>query len=274
MSSFVRIHNLAEAAAWTASGTDAFAKPRLEFSASDPDGDSISELILRIYTAASGGTAAYTADLTGAALTTALANGYYDCNYAMPNKTQASAERWATIEVIDSYGESSGESARVAFKVCWAQAIYEYTPGTGTSLWDHSFNVSGSEDIAFLYRYADGPASGTPTTGAWKASIADVTPNTYVNVLVRLSTTTAGTNMLLNDMTFAYASAAQVPDHWTVDSAHDWSLDSGRYRFGTKALHCIVQDDVNDAYAYPFRVEDGDGVVAVAGPEYTWRFYV
>lgn len=275
MSTFAKIWNLGDAASWAAAGTDA--KPRLEFTASDPDsGDSIASLILRIYTAASGGAAAATYTLTGATLATALANGYYDAAYGMLNKDQASSERWWTIEATDALGESSGESSRTAFKVCWGQAMYEHAPtgGATSSAWQFaSAAITTGQDVAYLFRNATGAAGAG--AGAWQASIGGVTPAAYVNVLVRLSTYTAGTNAPLPDMTFSYnASADQPPDHWTAVPSTDWLLDTGKYRFGNKSYHARVDSNVDDYYIYPFRVTANDDLVVQPDTDFVFSCYV
>lgn len=270
MSGFAEIWNLADPNSWTAGGTDA--KPRLAFTVSDPDGDSIASVILKIYDAASGGSLVQTHTLTGATLSAAIAAGYYDSSYGMKNKDQASSERWLTVEAIDSLGESSGESSRTGFKVCWGQAKYDYTvpSGASSSNWNFSSTALASADTkaAFLFRAT---ASSTDS-GAWSTAMPS-TPNTHFHVLVRLSTRTAGTNPTLPDMTFTYDTAVSSPDNWVASPAGDFRLDVSAFRYGTKSYRMAVSTFA-DHYIYPFRITAGDDIIVQPNTDYVFSTHV
>ncbi len=273
MSGFAKIWNLADLNPWTAAGTDA--KPRLEFTVSDPDGDSIASVILRIYDASVGGSLVQTHTLTGATLSAAIAAGYYDSSYGMKNKDQASSERWLTTEAIDSLGESSGESSRTGFKVCWGQATYEYAVPGGASSSGWSFSsaaMPASTESAFLFRRATGAAGAG--AGPWRAAISEITaPDAYLNVLVRLSTWVAGTNPTLADMTFSYTTAASQPEKWVATPSGKWFLDPSGYRYGTKGFKYVVDDNVDDRVIYPFRITGGDDLVVQPNTAYVLSCY-
>jgi hypothetical protein len=264
MSGFAEIWNLDEVALWTAAG--AHAKPRLEWSTTDPDADAIGSHRVKIYDAASGGSMVFDS--------TQLAGnpGFMNCNYAMKNKDQASNERWWTIETWDALGQSSGESTRTAFKVCWGQAIYEYAVPSGASTSGWAFSSAGmptDTKSAFLFRNATG-ASGAGA-GAWNASMGSVTPAAYVNVLVRLSTRTAGTQPTLSDMTFSYLASSTVPDHWT--RVGSWALDPATYRYGTRAIKVAHTGAVAKTLT-PFRVSAGDDIPVQPNTAYVFSCYV
>ena len=274
MSSFVKIHNIAEAAAWTAGGTDA--KPRFEFTVADPDGDPITQVVIRIYDAAVAGNLVQTHTLTGATLAAALANGYYDSSYGMKNKDQANSERWVTYEATAG-GVSSGESSRTGFKVCWGQALYEYEVpgGAGSSGWaiTNGSPASGT-DVALLFRSAASAGGGS---GAWASNIGVVTPNNYLVVLVRIYTWTSGTQPGFPDMAFTYDDDTTVPEKWTADPVADWFLDNATYRYGTKAFKFVV-DDGNDRTLYPFTVlADGlseNDIAVTPNTDYVYSLHV
>jgi len=270
MASFARIHNLNEAAKWTAGG--AHAKPRLEFTVSDPDGDSIDSVILRIYTASAGGVADATYTLTAGTLAAALSAGYYDTPYLMKNKDQASNERWWTIEATAG-GASSGESTRTAFKVCWAQAEYEFAVPGGASSSGWTFGsaaMPANTHSAFLFK---SNASAGGAGGTYSNDISTVTPNNYVNVLVRLSTDVAGTQPALANMTFSYTTSASQPEKWVSAPSGDWALDPSGYRYGTKGFKYIVDENVNDRTIYPYRVTSGDDIEVQPNTDYVLSCY-
>lgn len=256
MSGFAEIWNLDEVAAWTAAG--AHAKPRLEWSTTDADGDAIASHRVRIYDAASAGSEVFTSgQLAGNP-------GFINANYAMKNKDQASNERWWTIETWDAFGQSSGESTRTAFKVCWGQAIYDYTvpSGASTSGWGFSSAAMPADTkAAFLYRATTSSADA----GTWHGAVSELTPNTHFHVLVRLSTRTAGTQPTLSDMTFSYTASAAVPDHWTLTGA--WTLDPSSYRYGTKGVRVLHTGTVAKSLV-PYRVTPGDDIPVTPNTAY------
>lgn len=272
MSGFAEIWNLDDPNSWAAGGTNA--KPRLAFTVSDPDGDSIGSVILRIYTASSGGTAAITHTLTGATLSAAIAAGYYDSSYGMLNKDQASSERWYTVEAIDALGESSGESSRTGFKVCWGQTKYDYTVpgGASSSGWAFSSTAlsSGADTkVAFLFR----ASSGSTDSGAWASSIGSLVPNSHLHVLVRLSTRTTGTNPALPSMTFTYTTTAAAPDNWIASPAGNFTLDPSNFQYGTRSYKMAVGSTA-DHYFYPFRLTSGDDIAVKPNTDYVFSVHV
>jgi hypothetical protein len=277
VSEFAFIHNLDDDDVWTAGGTNA--KPRLEFTASDPDsGDSVASVILRIYTAVSGGSpdTGGTHTLTGSTLVTALANGYYDSTYGMKNANQASSERWWTIEAIDGTGESTGESTpRRPFKVNWGQAIYQYELGAGFGppSWDYATIPPGTQ-AAFLF--ANAAVDGGSRTD-WQPALSAI-PNdlAYMNVLVRLSTHTVGEQPALAYMSVTYQGTAQQPDNWTHFPSGQWSLDlGGQRRFGSKAFRCVV-GEADYHYCEPFRLVESpaDGIEVMPNTDYVFSAHV
>jgi hypothetical protein len=267
MATLAKIANLDELSVWTSGGSHA--KARLEFTVTDADGDSISTVYLRLYSASVGGSLLATYTLNGATLATALANGYYDTAFAIVLGT----EYWWTIEAIDSLGESSGESSRTGFKVRWGQAIYEYAVpgGVSSSGWSWAnASLPGNTSAAILFATATGLAGAGRS--AWKKSIGELTPDAYLNVMVRLTTYLAGTQPTLDDMTFSYLSSATIPDHWTSIGSLAISQDPTQYRFGTRGLRCLMNGATN-GFVYPFRSVAGDDLSVVPGQEYTLSGY-
>lgn len=204
MTALAEIHNLGELVAWDTIGT-AYAKPVLRWTSSDPDGDTITYHQVRIYDAAVGGTKVYDSGLV------AGNPGFHNAEYAMVNGDQAGSSRWWTVQLYD--GEFGIESARREFKVIWGRAIYEYTaPGLATSSsWEFTATVPGVKQKAtFLFR----SSSTTGGTGPWKATISEVTPDAYMQVLVRISTWEEGVPATVTNMEFSYTGASQQPDQW------------------------------------------------------------
>lgn len=203
----VQIHNLSNLALWVGSE----ARPRMKFTPTEPDGQTITKYQLIIYDAASAGTAVY----SSGQVTVSWASGTQqtiDVPFGIANGT----ERWWTINVYDGI-EWAGESTRTAFKMRWAQGLYEFDAGTGSTNWSM---ITGTvvEQSALIFRGAD-TAGGDAATGktAWVAAVGSVTAGKrYVQILVRLSTDTAGTSGTLGDMTFKYYGTPSTPDGWTV----------------------------------------------------------
>jgi hypothetical protein len=273
VSGFARIWNLgSDLNAWTAGGTDA--KPLIEWSASDLDGDGVT-ITVRIYKASTG----TKDDASRVYIASGLANtGSHQANWGMKNDGQSDAGdghgpvAYATVEAVDQYGESSGESARVPFKVEWGQAVYEYNVGVGAgSLQFSNSNVPAGTSAAFLFRNA-GAAGATPS--AWASSIGAIpTSQAYVNILVRLSTYTSPTQPALPDMTLTYQTSAAVPDNWALSPTGHWALDLDVRRYGDKCVKCIVS---TAAYHYvePYRVSAADGIPVSPNTDYVFSAFV
>ena len=252
---FAVVRNLHDLAVWTAAGSHA--QSRYGWSFSDADGQAQSGYRVRLYSAATGGTLlADTDHVTSSAKT-------HDGATPFVNGTQY----WWTIEVWDTSGESSDECARSAFKVRWAQAIYEYQPtgGVNTSGWAFSAGAVSGGSAAFLYATATG--AGGAGRSAWKSTIGSLTPAAYLNVLVRLSSLSASQPSLA-DMTFSYLASAILPDRWSFGGAV-WRLDPSVRRFGIQSL-CCQPDGAGTSYtARPYRLTPGDDVLVQPGVTYT-----
>lgn len=187
----------------------------------------------------------------------------------------ASCERWWTVEVVDSSGESSGESSRSAFKVRWGQGLYEQdTLSAASSAWAFSPSaVPAGTAQAALFRSATG--AGGAGANAWKASLGQVTIQRWANILIRLSTYTVGTLPALPDMTFSYFSSATAPDNWVTNQPSEWLLDEDLRRFTIKSFReTIASGTTGDRYLYPYRKVVGDDIPVVQNTIYTYSAYI
>ncbi len=233
------IHNIAEVAVWTSGGNHA--KARLTWTYSHAQGVAQGSCIVRIYDAAAAGSLLSTQTVNGTA--TSL-----DSTYAMVNGTSY----WYTVQPTDANGLQGAESARVAFKVRWGQAIYEYQPSGGASTSGYSFTSAALPAAcrgAFLFSSSAVAGTGGLT---WVADIGSVTPNVYVKVLVRLSSDDGSTQPALADMTFSYLGSAISPDNWIATPSGEWKLQQSVRRFGTQSYQCaVVSGTTGDRYIYP-----------------------
>lgn len=260
-SQFAAIHNLSDLAIWTLAG--AHAKPTLDWSYADPDGHAQSAYRVRIYDAAVAGALVHD---SGKVLSTATV---YNATLAMVLGTQ----RWWTIEVWDQYDLTSGESSRTGFKVKWGQAIYEHNPGAGSSSWQFSTGALAGGTLATLFRSATG--TGGAGASAWATSVGALTPAAWLQVLVRLATSTVGTNPTLADATFTYLGASAQPDRWVFTPSSEWGLDADSRRFGSQGLKCsVVAATTGNRYVYPYRKTVGDDLPVVPGTTRTFSAYV
>lgn len=270
---FATIWNLGELALWT---DGSFAKPRLTFVYSNASSVAMASYRVRVYDAASAGNLVADTNVVNAVVASG-AIVIVDLATAMPRNTS----RWWTVEVVDAAGGNSGESARQQFRVQWGQAQYEANPGT-SSTWSFQAPISGESQtggqVVFGFRTATASdAGGGGTRSAWAANIGNLTPATWLNVFVRLTPTTAGTNVVLPSMKFTYQSSGSgtAPDNWTRSPSSEWLLSTAQRRFGAKSLKCTVVSGVTgDRYAYPFRSVDGDDIPVVPGVPYTFSAYV
>lgn len=259
------ITNLDDPQVWTSAG--AFAMARFAWAFSDADGDTQSAYQVRIYDDAIKTTLLYDSGKV------ASTDASHDSTYALILGT---GYYW-TIEVWDAYDDSSGESGTSAFKVRWGQAIYEYAPtgGVNSSAWDFTADSPATDtQQAFLFATATG-AAGVGRS-AWAADIGALTPDAYLNVLVRLSTDVAGTQPVLGSMEFSYVGSGVQPDKWTPQATNpgDWVLDPSVRRFGSQAFRCRVSSTSGNRYVYPYRNVAGDDVVVQANTRYTFSAYV
>lgn len=242
-----RVVNLNDTTEWSASTE--LARPRLGWNYASAAGLTQGAWRVRIYSASTGGTTYYDSGLvTNAAYKTATffdiptnagaetwltsAAGYtgWSTITGLINGT----EYWWTIEVQDSSGQTSSESARYAFKVRWGQVIHSWDSGsTSSSQWDLDYPAApaGTQTIV-LYRST---TTSTATTGTWYSSLSDVdTGKRYLQTMLRLSTD-AGAQPSTADMTFSYLGTSVSPDNWEVDANGTLVLDNSTYRFGTKS---------------------------------------
>lgn len=259
-SQFAHIWNLEELAVWTAGG--AHAKPQLVWAFADLDGGPQTAFRVRIYSAATAGTLLHDSGkvLSGATI--------YDATWA----GVAGTEYWWTIEVWDDLDESSGESSRTAFKMRFAQAIYEHNPGAGSSSWTFSNSPISNGEGSFAFAAATG-AAGTGRS-AWVASVGALTPSAYVNVLVRLQPNAApGTTPTLPDMQFSYLGSAATPDRWALASTGgSMSLDPSIRRYGTQCLKVVC--GTGSTWIYPYRMALGDDIQIQPNTTYTFSAWV
>jgi hypothetical protein len=265
------IWNLDEAVLWTSGGSHA--KPRLQFTVSDPDGHTITAYELRIKTSA-GGTVVHTASGTGAWASDSTVT--VDVNYGLVNGTTY----YYDVRVKDSIGEWSAYSAEASFRVRWGQARYEHNAGASSANWSWlSGALTGTgADVAFLFG-TTASAGGTPATWYSTISAAEAAKGTnpYMQVLVRLSGSGSAPSAppALADMTFRYLGAATQPDQWVFTPSSEWTLDSSVRRYGSQSLRCAVQSGVGgNRYIYPYRQTAGDDIPVLPNTTYTLSAWV
>ena len=259
------ITNLAtDTAVWTSGG--AHAKPRFKWTFTDLDGDAQNAYVVKIYSASSGGTLLYN-------------SGYVYSSAKQHDATWAGVygtEYWWTVQVRDAYNEWSAESSpRWAFRMKFGQAIYEHAVpgGASSSNWAFGYNFTGTGQLGFMFASASG-ANGSGRS-AWKTSIGQVTPNNYLNVLVREGASVAGVTMALADMTFSYLASGIQPERWTFGTVStDWILDPEQRRYGSQSLRCTRSTTTGERVAYPFTKLPDDDFLVSANTEYTASVYV
>jgi hypothetical protein len=260
-SDFAEVWNLNEAAIWTLAG--AHAKAWFRWTYSDPDNHGQSAYRVRVYSASSGGS---TLMDTGKVMS---ANNSHQGSLALVLGT----EYWWTIEVWDSNDYSSGESSRTGFKVKWGQVIYEHNPGAGSGSYQFTTGTLSGGTMAVLFRSATG--SGGAGASAWQSSIGAVTPNAFLQIMVRLSTSVVGTNPTLADMTFTYLGSSSQPDRWVFSPSNEWALDPAQRRYGSQSLKCTINPATSgDRHAYPYRKTVGDEVPVIPGTTRTFSAYI
>lgn len=204
------IHNVSSSLAlWTGSEAQCY----FQFTPSDADGDTLTYYRFRIYNDNAGvkGTLLYDTGQVYYPMGSGVANGF-NHTQGLANGTQY----WWSIDLYDGY-EWMGESTATQFKVRWSQGLYEFDTGAGGSTsWGFS-NGAVAQTVAILFRSATS-SGGTGATGltAFQSAITAVTPQRWMQALVRLSTPTAGSNATLADMTLSYTAAPSTPDGWNV----------------------------------------------------------
>ncbi len=258
------VHNLTtDLTVWTSGGSHA--KPKFDWTFADADGDSQSAYRVKVYSAATAGTTLHDSGIVTSSTT------LYNSTWAGVLGT----EYWWTIDVKDPYGEWAGESSRTAFKMRWSQAIYEYAVpgGASSSAWAWASAQSGTGTVTFVFSTATGAAGAGRS--AWKSQVGELTPAAYLNVLVRLAATTAGSGPSLADMTFSYIATAIFPERWTFGTvAGDFALDPAVRRFGSQSLRLTRSTTVGERVAYPFTKVSGDDFPVSGDTEYTASVYV
>ena len=220
---------------------------------------------VRVYSASSGGSTLYDSGIVATATT------YHWATWAGVLGT----EYWWTIDVKDAIGEWQGESTRTAFKMRWAQAIYEFAvPGGATSSGWSFASGTKVETASFLFATATGAAGAGRS--AWKTTVGGLTPAAYLNVMVRLTTDTAGTAASLADMTFSYIAAALTPDRWSTQAATptDWSFDESSRRYGSRSYRCLISTSSGSRYIYPYTRLVADDIAVSPNTEYVFSAYV
>lgn len=280
-----RVVNLNDTTEWSASTE--LARPRLGWNYASAAGLTQGAWRVRIYSASTGGTTYYDSGLvTNAAYKTATffdiptnagaetwltsAAGYtgWSTITGLINGT----EYWWTIEVQDSSGQTSSESARYAFKVRWGQVIHSWDSGSpDSSQWDIDFPASpGATQSVVLYRSTTSP---TATTGTWHTSISAVdSGKRYLQTMLRLSSD-AGAQPSTSDITFSYLGTAVSPDNWEVDANGTLVLDNGTYRFGTKSGYLSADTDAA-TYIQPKRNTYEWDVSVIPDNNYIFSAYV
>lgn len=261
-SDFAEIWNLqSDLSIWTLVG--AHAKPWFRWTYSDPDGHGQKAYRVRVYSASVGGALLHDSGkiLSG--------NFSHQAAWAGVHGT----EYWWTLEVWDTNDYSAGESSRTGFKMKWGQALYEHNPGAGSSSYQFTIgNISGGT-AAFLYRSATG--AGGAGASAWQTSIGAVTPNSWLQILVRLATSVVGTNPTLSDMTFTYLGSSSQPDRWVFSPSNEWGLDPAQRRYGSQSLKCTLNPAVGgNRVVYPYRKVVGDDIPVVPGTIRTFSVFV
>jgi hypothetical protein len=264
-STLADVHNLADLAIWAVGGLHA--KPIVKWTYVHAGSRGMAAYRVRMYSDAlsvlyDSGTVAATAtpgQVVTVNIPTAIVLG-----------TQY---RWG-VEVQDVDGNWSAVMTPTPFKVRWGQAVYSHNVGTGATgfKWSNSSPANGRAQ--FLYRSAD-DAAGTGAS-AWTTALP--TPGkAYVQVLVRLLATVAGSNPALPDMTLTYtpSGTATSPDRWNNASLAScvMSLDSSVKRFGAYSLK-VRSTTTGSHYIHPFTKVVGDGIPVVPGTDYTYSAYV
>lgn len=260
-SRIVDIHNLSDIGVW--SGSEA--KPKFTWDFSDADGDSQQAFQVQVGTDGVNNNVADSGEVSST-------NKYWNCDTGVPRDTV----RYWRVKVKDSRGEWGNWSSWYTFKVQWAQSIYEHSVsgGTASSQWAFSSTTAGNATTQFA------SATGTSGTGrgSWNATIGGVSPNAYLNVLVRLGAQAGGSQSTISDMTFTYSAAGLDPDNWDYEgsSQGDWTLDSDTRRFGSRSLKFQSTSTTNPTWAYarPYRVTAGDGFSVTPGTTYTASCYI
>jgi hypothetical protein len=177
-----------------------------------------------------------------------------------------------TIEVTDSSGNTSSESARNAFKVRWGQVIHVWdSEGTGTSQWSVSHPAAPAGTQAhLLYRST---ATSTETSGPWSHSLSEVsTANRYLQTLIRLSSD-AGAQPSLGSISFTYLDGTVSPDNWEVDANGTIDLNVSTYRFGTKSGY-LKANTAAATIAQPKRNIGEYDIAVIGGNAYVFSAYV
>jgi len=205
------IHNLAALATWTSGGTDA--QCQFKFTYNDTDSDAMTKYQLRVYNDNAGvaGTLLYDSGQVALAANNGNVVTINFTGGGFVNGTQY----WWSIDVFDGT-EWAGESAKTAFKVRWAQGIFENNSGATSTNWQMATGtILKYAQLLFRSATSSGGEAATGKT-AWNTNIAAVTVQAWTQVLVRLSTDTAGSTGSLADMTLSYYGTPSLPDGWTA----------------------------------------------------------
>lgn len=280
-----KLVNITDTTEWSASTQ--LARPQLGWNYSSAASLAQSSWRVRIYSASTGGTKYYDSGLiTDTAHKT-------DTYFEVPGTTNVPAwvssatgyagwstitglvngtEYWWTIEVVDSSGNTSSESARYAFKVRWGQVIHVWDSGsTSSSQWDITYPAPpAGTQAAMFYRST---TTTTATTGTWYSSIgAVVSGRRYLQTMLRLSTN-AGAQPTVGDITFSYLAGTVSPDSWEVDANGTLILNNSTYRFGTKS-GLLTAASSAATIIQPKRDTTQYDIAVIAGQPYIFSAYV
>lgn len=273
--SIAPIWNIDDVAEWVGSE----AKPTITIGISDPDGNSLNAIDIKVYSTI-GQDPDVDAPDHSITLTGTWASGSnvdHDLDYGLANDTTV----YIHARVRDQYNEWGGWHEE-GIKVRWSQAIYEYNVGALAA--QYAFDpgaISGSSpSSAFLFRSASDAAVNTPTYGDWQAAIGDAEGDAWVDVLVRLSIGRDQTTpTALAGMTLSYLGAAQQPDKWEYagDDVNSWALSEATRRYGIKSLRFQRATAVmSPSYAEASTDLDGDAYIVPVTPntQYTYSLWV
>jgi hypothetical protein len=253
------VSNLSDRSVWTDGGRHALAT--VAWSGTDADGGGLTRYRLALYAAASGGTALWSSgDVASTSKSGVL-------NYALVRGT---TYYW-TVQVGNKY-EWGAESARSQVKVQWGQAILTHQIGASSSgiTVKAGANPVGTQ-VAFAYRGAATAGGGTPT--AWSTSPSAATGNEYIQVLVRLATTTSGTPGKVPDITLTYLSAETKPDGVITSALTKMSRDSSVLFGAQPTLRVVSKAAGSTAFVY-FRYPNATYVPVESGETYTFSCWV
>lgn len=176
-----------------------------------------------------------------------------------------------TIQVYDTLGNASAESAPTAFKVRWGQAVYEFNTGSTTSgAWNflHTQPPANTQAVP-LFRAVT--SAGT-TTGAWSIDESVISGSKqYLQVLLRMSTDD-GTQPYVDDISLSYSDTAVQPDNWEFVGG-SVILSTTTRRFGTRSA-LATASTAGEMYLEPLRQTGEYDIPVTKETRYTFSAYI